>query len=74
MLSFVVDGGSKTANRKEIFTWIDFLANFGGLLGLFLGVSTLSIVELVYYSTLRLFWTIIKSKRKIIVVKPQNVE
>ena len=36
---------------------VDFLASCGGFLGLFLGMSALSIIELLYYSTLRLFWT-----------------
>jgi hypothetical protein len=31
----------------------DFIANFGGLLGLFLGVSILSIVEIVYFIAFR---------------------
>ncbi len=33
----------------------DFVAACGGILGLFLGISLLSIVELVYYFSLRLF-------------------
>lgn len=32
----------------------DFVANCGGLLGLFMGVSVLSIVEALYFCTLRL--------------------
>ncbi|XP_031635398.1 pickpocket protein 28-like [Contarinia nasturtii] len=41
-------------NRKEAYTLADFVASCGGLLGLFLGVSLLSIVEFIYYFTLRL--------------------
>lgn len=33
---------------------VAFLSNIGGLLGLFLGVSVLSIVEFLYFFTLRL--------------------
>lgn len=40
--------------RSETVTPSDFLANCGGLLGLFMGISVLSIVELFYYFTLRL--------------------
>ncbi|XP_055911783.1 pickpocket protein 28 [Eupeodes corollae] len=43
-----------TSKRSELYGTTDFLANCGGLLGLFMGVSTLSIVELVYFCTVRL--------------------
>ncbi|GBP43275.1 Pickpocket protein 28 [Eumeta japonica] len=39
-------------SRSELFGVTDFMANCGGLLGLFLGFSFLSIVEILYYSTL----------------------
>lgn len=45
-----------TMKRKEVYTVVDFLAICGSLLGLFLGISALSIVELIYYSTFRWFW------------------
>lgn len=40
--------------RSEIYGKTDFIANCGGIMGLFMGVSLLSIVEMVYFSTLRL--------------------
>lgn len=43
-----------TSRRSELYGPTDFLANCGGLLGLFMGVSILSIVEMIYYCTLRL--------------------
>lgn len=43
-----------TSKRSELYGPTDFLANCGGLLGLFMGVSCLSIVEVIYYFTLRL--------------------
>lgn len=43
-----------TSKRSELYGPTDFLANCGGLLGLFMGVSLLSIVEMIYYCTLRL--------------------
>lgn len=46
----------ETYKRVEVYTYTNFLAICGGLLGLFLGVSALSIIEFIYYSTLRLFW------------------
>lgn len=49
---------------------MDFLAICGGLLGLCLGISLLSIIELVYYSTLRLYWTIRRSSSDEDVIAP----
>ena len=43
-----------TTERSELYGVNDFMANCGGVLGLFMGVSLLSIIELVYYFTLRL--------------------
>lgn len=43
-----------TSKRSELYGPTDFLANCGGLLGLFMGVSLLSIVEIMYYLTIRL--------------------
>ena len=39
--------------RSEIHGWADFIANTGGILGLFLGISILSIVEIIYFITFR---------------------
>lgn len=44
--------------RIEAYTTTDFLAICGGLLGLFLGISVLSVIEFIYFATLRLYWTI----------------
>ncbi|KAJ8727775.1 hypothetical protein PYW07_001894 [Mythimna separata] len=46
--------------RSELFGLIDFLANCGGLLGLFLGFSFLSLVEIFYFLSLRLCCTLKK--------------
>jgi len=43
-----------TSHRKEFYGNIDFLADCGGLLGLFLGVSVISLLEIVYFCTVRL--------------------
>ncbi|XP_055840677.1 pickpocket protein 28-like [Episyrphus balteatus] len=48
--------------RSELYSMSDFIANCGGLLGLFMGVSILSLVELVYFLTLRLL-TNLKNRR-----------
>lgn len=41
--------------RYEQLKLVDFLSYVGGILGLFAGISVLSIVELIYFLTLRLF-------------------
>lgn len=48
--------------RSELYTYTDFLAVCGGLFGLFLGVSALSVIEFIYFATLRLYWTLRQSK------------
>ena len=40
--------------RYQHFTIVDFLAYVGGILGLFAGISALSVVEILYFITLRL--------------------
>ncbi|KAL9703315.1 hypothetical protein quinque_006833 [Culex quinquefasciatus] len=42
-----------TSKRSELYGLTDFLANCGGLLGLCMGVSLLSLVELVYFCVVR---------------------
>ncbi|XP_037031858.1 pickpocket protein 28-like isoform X2 [Bradysia coprophila] len=74
-----------TSKRSELYGPTDFLANCGGLLGLFMGASFLSIVELLYFFSLRLCCNLrsrMHRKRKnkiadsavpgIVVVKPND--
>lgn len=49
--------------RAELFGITDFIANCGGLLGLFMGVSLLSIVEIIYFCTIRWIYRL-KGKKK----------
>lgn len=51
------------SHRRELYGPTDFLANCGGLLGLFMGFSLLSIVEVVYYCTLRLACNLYRRRR-----------
>ncbi|BES87540.1 Amiloride-sensitive sodium channel [Nesidiocoris tenuis] len=63
---FFKDMQFSTSRRSELFGLVDFLANCGGLLGLFCGISILSFCEIVYYITLR-FWAnlhLIKKKHE----------
>ncbi|KAJ9593062.1 hypothetical protein L9F63_027698, partial [Diploptera punctata] len=39
-------------HRSAIYTFSEMLANLGGLLGLFLGFSFLSIIEIVYFASI----------------------
>ncbi|XP_035708133.1 LOW QUALITY PROTEIN: pickpocket protein 28-like [Folsomia candida] len=41
--------------RKELYGFIDLVSNTGGLLGLCMGFSVLSILEIIYFLTLRLY-------------------
>lgn len=50
--------------RSEFFGPTDFLANCGGLLGLFMGVSILSLFEIFYYFTIRLLCNL-RIKKKV---------
>jgi acid-sensing ion channel, other len=40
--------------RGQLFGPTELVAQFGGLLGLFLGFSLMSVMELVYFCTIRL--------------------
>ncbi|XP_065086994.1 pickpocket protein 28-like [Ochlerotatus camptorhynchus] len=51
-----------TSKRSELYGVTDFLANCGGLLGLFMGVSLLSLAEIIYFCSIRPF-TILRSYR-----------
>ncbi|XP_060647099.1 pickpocket protein 19 [Drosophila nasuta] len=45
------------------FTFVELLASFGGIIGLFLGASLLSAIELVYYFTIGLYLYLFNNKR-----------
>ncbi|XP_031634318.1 pickpocket protein 28-like [Contarinia nasturtii] len=60
--------------RSETYTLVDFLSICGGLLGLYLGISLLSIIEIVYYPTLRLFWTIYRPRPQIVKIDVEEIE
>jgi hypothetical protein len=47
-----------TSKRSELYGQTDFFGNCGGLLGLFLGVSVISLLEIVYFFTIRLFFNL----------------
>jgi acid-sensing ion channel, other len=41
------------SKRRQVYTFTEFLANFGGILGLFMGVSILSFIEIIYFLMFR---------------------
>ncbi|KAK4874086.1 hypothetical protein RN001_013446 [Aquatica leii] len=47
-----------TSQRNELYGFSDFLASCGGLLGLFIGFSSLSIIEILYFVSLRVLTNI----------------
>ncbi|XP_053610763.1 pickpocket protein 28-like [Plodia interpunctella] len=49
--------------RSELYSLTDFLANCGGLLGLFMGFSFLSLAEIVYFISLRLCCVVYQQNR-----------
>ncbi|XP_039756123.1 pickpocket protein 28-like [Pararge aegeria] len=59
-----------TSRRSELYGQTDFLANCGGLLGLFMGFSILSVAEILYFLTLRLFCLLWRRRQN----KKQNFE
>lgn len=50
--------------RSELYGLTDFIANCGGILGLFMGVSILSFVELIYFFCIRCLATTKCCKRR----------
>uniref|UniRef100_A0A182NA42 Pickpocket n=1 Tax=Anopheles dirus TaxID=7168 RepID=A0A182NA42_9DIPT len=59
-----------TSKRSELYGLVDFLANCGGLLGLFMGVSILSLLEICYFITIRPFS--LRRKKNITSIKRTN--
>ena len=49
---------------RRQFTEIDFIAYTGGAFGLFLGVSILSFVEIIYYSTIKMIFNWMRDRKK----------
>lgn len=54
------DEDFNTFTRVEKYTWIDILSSVGGFCGLLVGASLLSVIELLYYFTLRIFFALRK--------------
>ncbi|XP_030378904.1 pickpocket protein 28 [Scaptodrosophila lebanonensis] len=50
---FYVSNIFRSTTKSEMFGFTEFLSNTGGLLGLFMGFSIFSVIEIVYYITVR---------------------
>ncbi|XP_058826840.1 pickpocket protein 28-like [Topomyia yanbarensis] len=59
-----------SSKRNEVYGTIDFVANCGGILGLCLGISLFSLVELLYYCLVRPLMLV----RQSIEVKPTVIQ
>lgn len=70
MLGVSIEFGEVKYNplvKKQQFNEIDFFSYFGGLLGLFAGISVISIVEAVYWFSIQLFESrFIRSSTKVV--------
>ncbi|KAK5649197.1 hypothetical protein RI129_000226 [Pyrocoelia pectoralis] len=49
--------------RSIIFSASNLIVQFGGTAGLFLGASILSVVEVIFFITLRLFWAVFRRRQ-----------
>lgn len=62
------------SKREELYGWRDFIANIGGLMGLFMGVSVISLAEIIYHLTLRFIINLRQEKRQMSLVAPFHVQ
>ncbi|XP_055319315.1 pickpocket protein 28-like [Sitodiplosis mosellana] len=69
---FFHDQQVETIKRIEVYTYSDFLAVCGGLMGLFLGMSVLSLIELIYYGTLRWYWAARREREQNAIQQMEN--
>ncbi|XP_076269631.1 sodium channel protein Nach-like [Rhynchophorus ferrugineus] len=58
--------------REIIFTWYTILAYYGGIMGLFTGFSFISLVEIVYFFTIKLCAPVRVKPVTLCQVQPQN--
>ncbi|XP_035735127.1 pickpocket protein 28-like [Vespa mandarinia] len=71
---FFVESQFTKSMKNELFGFTEFLSSTGGLLGLFMGFSFLSVMEILYFITLRLWCRLTEHKnvpsRTIVQVHP----
>lgn len=57
-----------SSHRSELYGRTEFLANCGGVVGLFIGLSILSFVEIVYFLTIRICFKLRSRQRRLSIV------
>ncbi|CAH1963311.1 unnamed protein product [Acanthoscelides obtectus] len=67
---FFMKSSYNILTKSELFAFTDIVSNIGGLLGLFMGFSIMSIVEIIYFLSLRLWCNYHKEKN---IEKSKNV-
>ena len=63
LLQFIIHtflSDSSEFERSRRMTWLDFISNLGGLCGLCLGISFVSMIELVYWFLLQFFTRVLR--------------
>ncbi|KAJ8686888.1 hypothetical protein QAD02_022682 [Eretmocerus hayati] len=60
---FFIDTSYLKYTKNELYGFAELLSNTGGLLGLFMGFSLLSITEFIYYFTIRLWARMLRRRR-----------
>ncbi|GLH08173.1 Sodium channel protein Nach, partial [Gryllus bimaculatus] len=70
---FFVESQYTSHLKGELFGFTEFLSSTGGLLGLFMGFSFMSLVEVVYHITLRLWCAVRKNRRNLHLEQQSNV-
>ena len=50
--------------RDELYARVDFVANIGGLLGLTMGLSTISLMEIIYFFTARFYYNLTTARHE----------
>jgi acid-sensing ion channel, other len=63
LIIFFKDEQFMAIRRSRMYGSNEFLADCGGLLGLFMGVSFMSILEIIYFATVRLYFNLKKMQR-----------
>lgn len=53
-----------TKERDEQYGTVDFVANIGGLLGLCMGLSTISLMEIIYFFTARFYYNLTTARHE----------
>lgn len=74
---FFVDNAFRSYTKGELIGFTDFLSGCGGLLGLFMGFSVISLIEIIYFLSLRPFCALKRFKNiyqtgKIVNVAPKD--